>query len=584
MTRFFILLLGAIGLLQAAPPHVLQGTLDARGWDFRQGPLRLDGIWHYQPGIALNPAQAASRDTVYIPGSWGKNTRNDTVSKIGSYRLTLLLPPDVPPLLAIRPVRPSSYALQVSLDGIPQGGLGRFGTSSLSSFPIFTSRPVFLRTSPGKHELLIEASHFHLLYKGITRPLELGEASIVVREDEHYRGFNDFLAGSLFVMALQFAILWWNRRRDLATGLFSLICLFSLARHLATTCVTISELLPGFDWNIHLRVEYLTFGTIILWVYWFSLELFPREFSRKPLYFLQISAIVYSFFVLAATPQLIIESVRYYQVVHMAVIPYAAVRLALAAYRRREGAWLYLLGFAVLAAAVVNDILYAWGSVHTGLWSPAGMLALVVSLSILTARRSSQAFLSLEQDMEARLFHLSAEWEKCHIGFHGHQRRVADMAERIGKMLEVDADELDQIRRAAGVHDIGMNTVSREIIANPAPLDTPSREILRHHAQQNPIAEGLENSALETAIVCHHHEHWDGSGYPDGLAGEAIPLGARIVALADMWDALLHERPYRKAFSQAEAIEIMQRERGRNLDPALLDAFLEAHLWEEDLG
>jgi HD-GYP domain-containing protein (c-di-GMP phosphodiesterase class II) len=575
-----ILLLWAGSLSQGAAPQVRQGVLDARAWDFRSGSLRLDGNWHFQEGMELEPSRAAVQRFTRIPGSWGENTAADTGLKMATYRLTLLLPPDVPPLLAMRPIRPSSHALQVSLDGVFQGGLGHFGASRLSSCPVFTSRPVFLRVSPGRHELLVEAAHFHLFYKGITRPLELGEASEVVREDERYRGFNDFLAGSLCVLALQFAILWWNRRRDLATGLFSLICLFSLARHLATTGNSVSELLPGFGWLGHLRLEYITFGTIILWVYWFSMELFPREFSRKPLYFLQISGIVYSFFVLAATPQLIVQSVWYYQVVHMVLISYATTRLALAAHRRREGAWLYLFGFAVLAGTVVNDILYAWGTIHTGLWSPAGMLALVVSLSILTARRSSHAFLVMEGGLESRLFRLAAQWEECHDGFRSHQRRVAEMAERLAKSLGMGADRVDRIRRAAGIHDAGMNSVPREILLFPGPLDSDSQEILRRHVSLSPQEGLLEEVDEEAYIVDHHHEHWDGSGYPQGLLGEAIPLEARIVAVADMWDALRHERPYRPAFGQAEAIEILQRERGRSLDPSLLDLFLEGRLWE----
>ena len=83
--------------------------------------------------------------------------------------------------------------------------------------------------------------------------------------------------------------------------------------------------------------------------------------------------------------------------------------------------------------------------------------------------------------------------------------------------------------------------------------------------------------ALAEEIAASHHEKWDGSGYPDGLAGEAIPMAARIVAVADVFDALTHERPYKKAWSVEEALLEMRHQSGRHFDPRVLDAFLSAH-------
>jgi putative two-component system response regulator len=578
MSFLFLFLLQLGFFAPSAAPVVVDGTLDLRGWDFAQGTIRLDGNWRFNPGLSDGPDGHRLLQPVpgYLPDTPG-------VPRIGTYHLRVLFPTDVPRILALRPIRPSSQCLRVLVDGVEQGGIGTFGTSATGSVPVFSSRPVFLQASPGAHDLTIEAAWFHLPSCGIARPFELGSASDCTRAQGRSDSFNTFLAGSLFFLGLQFAVYWWYRRKDPSTGLFSLISLTSLVRHLATTSSPLTESLPWFDWEVHLRLEYLTFGTLVLWVYWFTCELFPRHLSQRFLTFLQVSGGLYAFFSLVASPRWIVASVWYYQAIHLAVIPMLLFALVRAAARREPGAAIYLLGFAVLAGTVVNDLLYAWHLVNSGLWAPAGMLALVVALSVASSRRTSQRTNRLEAGLEQRLLDIASLWERIHPGFVGHQERVAHLSALLCRALGLPVDEIDRIRRAALHHDAAMVEIPESVLLKPSSLTHAEYLLMQGHLTVPSLSYSRDGHGTDKAVIGSHHEHWDGSGKPYGLAGEQIPLPARIVAVADIWDALTHDRPHRTALTPQDALEQLERERGRTLDPRLLDLFLEQGIWKATL-
>jgi HD-GYP domain-containing protein (c-di-GMP phosphodiesterase class II) len=159
-------------------------------------------------------------------------------------------------------------------------------------------------------------------------------------------------------------------------------------------------------------------------------------------------------------------------------------------------------------------------------------------------------------------------------GAAGHAERVAGQSRILARRLELAPGEVHRVECAARVHDVGKIIVSPEILEKPGPLSGVERaEIQRHSVFGARLVASLDDDGL-TAIVRHHHERIDGSGYPDGLAGTAIPLGARIVAVADTFDALTSRRPYRKAFSPADAMALLEDEAGCTLDPAIVTAFI----------
>ena len=159
-----------------------------------------------------------------------------------------------------------------------------------------------------------------------------------------------------------------------------------------------------------------------------------------------------------------------------------------------------------------------------------------------------------------------------------HTRRVARTARLLSLHAGFDDGLASGLEIAAPLHDIGKIGVPDAILLKPGRLTDAERETMQRHAEIG--AEMLDGGASELLclardIALSHHERWDGTGYPAGAAGEEIPLGGRIVALADVFDALTHERPYKRAWSTVEAVAEISSQAGRQFDPRLVRVFCE---------
>lgn len=157
-----------------------------------------------------------------------------------------------------------------------------------------------------------------------------------------------------------------------------------------------------------------------------------------------------------------------------------------------------------------------------------------------------------------------------------HCRRLAVFAVAMAERLGLAPEEIEAIRLGALLHDVGKIGIRDEVLLKPDRFSGPERaEMERHAAIGHRIVEGIHGLTSTTAsCVRHHHERWNGCGYPDGLAAEEIPLGARIVAIVDVWDALSTARPYKPAYPQERVRELLRKERGEQFDPDLVELFL----------
>ena len=174
---------------------------------------------------------------------------------------------------------------------------------------------------------------------------------------------------------------------------------------------------------------------------------------------------------------------------------------------------------------------------------------------------------------DARLRGLVTALEARVPGSAGHCRRVATMSALVASRLGLDPCEVARIERGGLVHDVGKIIVSPEILEKPGALTHAEfAEVKRHAVFGARLVSSLDDPRL-TAIVRHHHERLDGSGYPDGLHGAAIPLGSRIVGVIDSYDALTSLRPYREPLSRDGAIAILNEEAGLTLDAEVVAAF-----------
>ena len=161
-----------------------------------------------------------------------------------------------------------------------------------------------------------------------------------------------------------------------------------------------------------------------------------------------------------------------------------------------------------------------------------------------------------------------------------HTRRVGDVSAQLARAIGFDAGRVELIRRAAPLHDVGKIAIPDSILLKPGPLNPAEWEIMRSHTVIGArILSGGKTVLMQLAerIARSHHERWDGAGYPDGRAGDAIPIEARLVAVADFLDALTHDRPYRQAWPLPRVLEELETRSGSHFDPTIVDAAIALH-------
>lgn len=170
---------------------------------------------------------------------------------------------------------------------------------------------------------------------------------------------------------------------------------------------------------------------------------------------------------------------------------------------------------------------------------------------------------------------IAGEYNDTDTGIH--IRRMAAISACVAQYAGWTADKVEQMELAAAMHDIGKVGVPSTILQKPGPLDTQEWEVMRRHPQMGSDILSVSDAPmfqLAAEISLGHHERWDGTGYPQGISGKEIPESARIVALADVFDALTSVRPYKKAWSVEDAIAHIQNESGSHFDPELVELFV----------
>ena len=159
----------------------------------------------------------------------------------------------------------------------------------------------------------------------------------------------------------------------------------------------------------------------------------------------------------------------------------------------------------------------------------------------------------------------------------GHGRRVMLLAEAIAVRLGWDEQRIEGLRLGARLHDVGKLAISARVLAKPGPLDEHEVRLVRTHPLVGARLVGAVGGRLAALpYVLYHHERWDGGGYPTGRAGDAIPLEARVLAVADAYDAMTSSRPYRRPVTAERALEEVARCAGTQFDPAIAAVFVDA--------
>jgi hypothetical protein len=265
-------------------------------------------------------------------------------------------------------------------------------------------------------------------------------------------------------------------------------------------------------------------------------------------------------------------------------LPFAAVIL-LNHFTGFQGVAPLVLAVVALLSAVLASAL------GTALWMqhPASNEVAFGDLMIWSWARSAQArrqlihsFQELTNEDEVisphdrliTLRQMSAALDRKDPYTYGHSRRVERLAYRTGLALELSSRELQDLREAAAIHDVGKMFVPDRILLKEGALSSEEYEVIKEHPVKGADMVAFLDRPEVTETVRFHHERWDGKGYPDGVAGEDIPLLARIVGTVDAYDAMTSTRSYRGSLGHKRALEILNEEKGKQFDAAIVDAFI----------
>ncbi len=219
--------------------------------------------------------------------------------------------------------------------------------------------------------------------------------------------------------------------------------------------------------------------------------------------------------------------------------------------------------------------LLALGVVAAAVYEASPIAATLLLFPLLGVYASLRTTHSLKKETKQALEALALEVDRYHPYTAKHSERVAYYSSQIARRLRRSDEQIETITRAARIHDLGKLSIWKGMLNKPASLN--QQELLEVHTHPSRGAELVSrfpDYRNGRDLILHHHERYDGKGYPDGLKGDQIPLGARIIAVADAVDAMLSDRSYRKALTIAETMKELERNSGKQFDPALVDVML----------
>lgn len=224
----------------------------------------------------------------------------------------------------------------------------------------------------------------------------------------------------------------------------------------------------------------------------------------------------------------------------------------------------------VLAAMPLGLLIAELLSLQSGAW-----IAMVMLFPLLLARYAWQLYLDSRKQQTRLIAAFVSTMEAKDTYTQGHSERVGEYAEMIAQELGLNQKKIKMLREAAVLHDVGKIGIEDYILRKPGPLDLEERRKMQEHPVIGVrIVEQVGLAPEIVEIIRQHHERPDGKGYPQGLGADKIVLGARILGVADAFDAMTSDRPYRKGMPRERAIEILHEESGRQFDPVVVEALL----------
>ena len=393
---------------QRIAPEAVKGILDLTKWDFaKDGPVKLRGEWEFYWQQHLSPDElskpTAPKEIIFIqvPEFW-YNYEIDGIKLPGegyaTYRLTVLIEPQKKPL-ALR-LMEISTAYTLFVNGKNMASAGVAGTDRDSSRPKWI-RQIASFESPTDHlEIVLHVANFHHRKGGMWEVFELGREKSIRQSQEKRLGFDFFLFGSIVIMGLYHLGLFVVRRKDRSPLYFSIFCFLIALRLFTTSERVLIRLLPDLNWEILIKLEYLSYYLAVPAFALFMRSLFPK-FSKRVLYIIGLLAAGFSLIVLISQARFYSHFVTFYEIITILALAYGLYVILISINEKRIETFAFLLGFMMLALMAINDILYVEGMIETGYLVPFGFFLFIFSQAFLLSFRFANALATVESHMRS---------------------------------------------------------------------------------------------------------------------------------------------------------------------------------------
>lgn len=385
------------------PPEATKGVLDLKDWDFRKdGPVDLIGeyefYWnqHLAPSEFTKPTPPQKAGFITVPGYWngyevgGKRLPGEGYA---TYRLRILLS-NQRQALALK-FLDMGTAYKVYLNGKNMISVGLAGQNRETTVPRYFPQVVDFDSETDQVELIIQVTNFHLRRGGVWEDIQLGTENEIRRIRERRVNFDLFLFGAIFIIALYHLGLFTLRKKTPSPLYFSIFC-FLLALRLITTGERyLMYLFPNTSWEVLAKLEYLSFYLSIPAFVLFMQSLF-REVSIRFLHLIVVASCAFSCVVLFTPARIFSHTLQVFEIITLITAAYGLYVLIVCSIRKRDGAFVFLLGFIILSLLTTNDIMHVEKIIHTGHFAPFGLFVFIFSQAFLLSQRFSNVLATVE--------------------------------------------------------------------------------------------------------------------------------------------------------------------------------------------
>jgi len=396
----FILSACNFDLQRRTPPKAVKGILDLTDWNFKSdGAIDLSGecefYWKQQlaPSDFNGPNLPQNTGYIQLPGFWnGYDIRGNKLPGDGyaTYRLKILLH-EKGERLAIK-LLSIDTAYTLFLNGQKISTIGIPGKDRETEVPRYFPQIIDFKIDTNQVDLIFQISNFHHRRGGPWEVIQLGEEKAIQNIKENRLAFDLFLFGSIFIMALYHLCLFTIKKKERAFLYFSIFCFLVTLRLLSTDERYIIHFFPDIPWELLIKMEYLSFYLAIPAFVLFLQSFYPQEFPKQILHPIIAIGLAFSGVVIFTPARIFTYTLQIYQIITIIIIIYALYVLIVASIRKRAGAFIFLLGFIILAFSAINDMMHAEAIIQTGYFAPLGLCIFIFFQAFLLSLRFTKAF------------------------------------------------------------------------------------------------------------------------------------------------------------------------------------------------